>query len=187
MHTSFSRQLNQALGGHPALIVPGLNNSDERHWQSIWQAQLPQSTRIDLDDWATPDLNRWCNAIARALVVTDQPAILIAHSFGALASARMAELLPEKVLALFLVAPADPDKFTIADQIPQKALEVKTQLIASSNDPWMHAEKAEYWASKWAADYLLLDDVGHINSQSNIAEWPWGIEQLRNLTARNIL
>ncbi|HMU67852.1 MAG TPA: alpha/beta hydrolase [Cellvibrionaceae bacterium] len=173
--------LIQALAGYPALIVPGLNNSDAEHWQSRWQARLPHSTRIELDDWATPNLDKWCSAIDRALARTHGPQVLIAHSFGTLACARMAQLLAEKIHGLFLVAPADPDKFAIADQLPKQPLGVKTHVIASSNDPWMRAEKAAHWAAQWGADFLVLKDVGHINSASNLAEWPLGVEQLQRL------
>lgn len=179
--TAIRHPLNQALAGYPALIVPGLNNSDAQHWQTHWQAQLLGSRRIKLNDWATPNLNKWCEAIEQALAAAHEPTILIAHSFGALASARMAQLQPEKIRALFLVAPADPDKFSIADQLPQQPLGVKTQVIASTNDPWMSADKAAQWALNWGADFLLVKDLGHINSASNIAQWPQGMEQLQRL------
>jgi len=183
MLTAPTRQhpLGHALAAYPALIVPGLNNSDAQHWQTHWQAQLIGSRRIELDDWATPNLNKWCNAIEQALATANEPSIVIAHSFGALASARMAQLQPEKIRALFLVAPADPAKFSVAHMLPHTALSVKTTLIASTNDPWMDADKAAQWAMNWGAEFLRVKDLGHINSASNIADWPQGMEQLQRL------
>lgn len=170
-----------SLRDQPILIVPGLRNSDEQHWQSLWQAQLPNSKRIHVDDWSTPDLDKWKAGIRAELNKLDQPVVIIAHSFGTLASASIAAEFPEKIAALFLVAPADPDKFHIAARLPQTFLHVPTKIIASSNDPWLTDSKAAYWALQWGADFLRLKNVGHINSDSNLGIWPEGIAQLRQL------
>ena len=169
------------LENHPVLIVPGLRNSDENHWQSLWQAQLPSSKRIHVDDWATPSLEKWTAGIRAELAKLDKPAVLIAHSFGTLASASIAAEFPEKIAALFLVAPADPDKFSIAHLLPQKILPVPAKMIASSNDPWLTESKAAYWALLWSADFLRLKNVGHINSESQLGLWPEGIRELNGL------
>jgi predicted alpha/beta hydrolase family esterase len=172
------------LEDYPILIVPGLRNSDAQHWQSLWQARLPNSKRIQVNDWDTPDLDVWKNGIKQALGVLDKPAIVIAHSFGALASASIAAELPEKIHALFLVAPADPDKFQIAKRLPQQPLRVPAKIIASTNDPWLTDTKAAYWALQWGADFLRLKNVGHINSESNLGYWPEGIQQLQQLVRK---
>lgn len=171
----------QSLRNQPVLIVPGLRNSDENHWQSRWEEKLPNSKRIELAEWDTPDLEKWKQGIREQLQTADKPIVIIAHSFGTLASASIAQEFPEKIAALFLVAPADPDKFNIAAQLPQHSLPVSTQIIASSNDPWLTEAKAAYWALLWGADYLRFKNVGHINSASNLGEWPEGITQLQRL------
>jgi predicted alpha/beta hydrolase family esterase len=176
--------LPRAVENLPVLIVPGLRNSDDRHWQSLWQARLPQSKRIHVDDWNTPNLTAWRAGIAAALHQLDQPAVLIAHSFGALASAAIAAEFPDKVAAVFLVAPADPDKFGIAQQLPQDFLPVPATVIASSDDPWMTEHKAAYWALLWGTDYLRIKQVGHINSDSNLGLWPEGVRQLQQLVRK---
>ncbi len=171
----------QSLRDQPVLIVPGLHNSNEHHWQSLWQEKLPNSKRIELGEWDTPDLEKWKQGIREQLQHIDKPVVIIAHSFGTLASASIAQEFPEKIAALFLVAPADPDKFQIAAQLPQHPLPVSAQIIASSNDPWLTEAKAAYWALLWGADYLRFKNVGHINSASNLGEWPEGILQLQRL------
>ena len=176
--------LPRAVENFPVLIVPGLRNSDDRHWQSLWQTRLPQSKRIHVEDWSTPNLAAWRAGIQAALAQLDQPAILIAHSFGALASAAIAAEFPDKVAAVFLVAPADPDKFGIAQQLPQDFLQVPATVIASSDDPWMTEQKAAYWALQWGADYLRIKQVGHINSDSNLGLWPEGVRQLHQLVRK---
>ena len=169
------------LEHHPVLIVPGLHNSDENHWQSLWQAQLPNSKRIQVDDWSRPSLEKWKAGIQAELAKLDQPAVLIAHSFGTLASASVAAEFPDKIAALFLVAPADPDKFSISHRLPQTALAVSAKMIASNNDPWLSESKAAYWALLWGTDFLRLKNVGHINSESHLGIWPEGVRELHGL------
>lgn len=171
----------QSLREQPVLIVPGLRNSDEHHWQSRWEENLPNSKRIELAEWDTPDLEKWKQGIRAALQHFDKPVVVIAHSFGTLASASIAQEFPEKIAALFLVAPADPDKFQIAAQLPQQPLPVPAQIIASSNDPWLTEAKAAYWALLWGTDYLRFKNVGHINSASNLGDWTEGVTQLQRL------
>jgi predicted alpha/beta hydrolase family esterase len=177
-------QLPRAVKNFPVVIVPGLRNSDERHWQSLWQARLPNSKRIHVDDWSTPNLATWRAGIKAELDKLDQPAVLIAHSFGTLASAAIAAEFPEKIAALFLVAPADPDKFGIANDLPQDFLPVETYVISSSNDPWMTETKAAYWALLWGADYFRIKNVGHINSESHLGLWQEGVKELHHLVRK---
>lgn len=176
-----SSQLARALGDQPVIIVPGLHNSDQNHWQSRWQSLLPASQRIAVDNWSVPDLDKWRNGIRQSLDTLNQPAIIIAHSFGTLASASLAIEYADKIAALFLVAPADPDKFSISERLPQSILPVETKIIASSNDPWMTDSKAAYWALQWGADFLRLKNVGHINSDSHLDLWPQGVSELQQL------
>lgn len=176
--------LPHAVENFPVVIVPGLRNSDEHHWQSHWEKRLINSQRITVDNWDTPDLTAWTNAITLALNKLSSPAVLIAHSFGALASAAIAAEFPNKVAAIFLVAPADPDKFGITQKLPQDFLPVTAKVIGSSNDPWMAEHKAAYWALIWGADYLRTKNHGHINSDSNLGLWPEGVRELHQLTRK---
>jgi predicted alpha/beta hydrolase family esterase len=181
MSFTYGKDFPASLKEQPVLIVPGLRNSDEQHWQSLWQTQLPNSKRIQVDDWSTPDLDKWKTGIRAELNALDKPAVIIAHSFGTLASASIAAEFPDKIAALFLVAPADPDKFRIGQRLPQTPLNVPAKIIASSNDPWLTDSRAAYWALQWGADFLRLNNVGHINSESNLGVWPEGIQLLRQL------
>lgn len=184
MSFSQATHLLRAVENFPVVIVPGLRNSDEHHWQSLWQARLPKSTRIHVDDWNTPDLAAWCAGIKAELDKLDRPAVIIAHSFGTLASAAVTAEFPEKIAALFLVAPADPNKFGIAHELPQDFLAVDAKIIASSDDPWMTETKAAYWALIWGADYLRIKNVGHINSDSNLGFWHEGVTLLHQLVRK---
>lgn len=178
--------LHTALRGYTPLIVPGLNNSDERHWQSLWQAQLG-AERIAVDDWSQADLGKWSRAISRALANLDGPVVLIAHSFGCLASASVAHQLSaqnaDKIAAVLMVAPADPEKFNLVGQLPAQAQACPSFIVASDNDPWMQASKAQALAQQWGAGFTLLHGCGHINSDSGLGYWQQGVHFLAQLTA----
>ncbi|HPG88235.1 MAG TPA: alpha/beta hydrolase, partial [Hyphomicrobium sp.] len=81
-----------------------------------------------------------------------------------------------------LVAPADPDKFGVADYLPQAPLAFPTIVVASTNDPWMSIERAAHWSGVWSAELINLGAAGHINTDAGFGPWPDGlllIERLR--------
>jgi hypothetical protein len=71
------------------VIVPGIDNSDEQHWQSIWEGELgPAARRIAVASWTAPDLDDWVGAIERAVRMAATPHVaLVAHSGGCWAAA----------------------------------------------------------------------------------------------------
>lgn len=180
-----SRQLLQRIQSHlqntPVIIVPGLRNSDERHWQSIWQNLLPGSQRIEVADWHIAELEKWRKAILKTLTSLNQPALLIAHSFGSLASASIAYDYPSLVRGSLLVAPADPQKFGIEEKLPQSEIARPLRLIGSDSDPWLGEQQAEQLAKDWGATYHRVVGKGHINSESQLGIWNEGLIQLEKL------
>lgn len=169
-----------ALDQFRVLIAPGLHNSGPGHWQSRWQLHNPAFERVRQEDWAQPDLARWAGRIDhhRQHGRDDRPVLIVAHSFGALASVHSVARNPAGVAGLLLVAPADPDKFKVAAQLPQLALPVPSILVGSRNDPWMTLEKATGWAQRWNSVLVDAGALGHINAESNLGDWPQGLETL---------
>ncbi len=135
------------------LIVPGLRDSGPPHWQSWLQQQYRDARRVVQRDFSAPDLPRWTERIG--LTLEDAGAgewIAVAHSFGCLALARHLADHPDSPIrqALF-VAPAEPDRFGLAEALPHRRLPVPSRLIASSNDPWMSSASALRWATRWGS------------------------------------
>lgn len=97
----------------------------------------------------------------------------MAHSFGCLALARHLADQPDSPIreALF-VAPAEPDRFGLAESLPHGRLPRRARLIASSTDPWMSAASAARWAHRWGASYSNLGPVGHINAEAGFGPLP---------------
>ena len=65
----------------PILIIPGLQNSGVGHWQSHWQASLPNAHRVEQADWERPTLGEWIESLVHA-VRAHPGAILVGHSLG---------------------------------------------------------------------------------------------------------
>lgn len=169
-----------ALDQFRVLIAPGLHNSGPGHWQSRWQLHNPSFERVRQEDWAQPDLARWASRIDhhRQHGHDARPVLIVAHSFGALATVHSVARDPAGVAGVLLVAPADPDKFKVASQLPQQALPVPSIVVGSRNDPWMTLEKASSWAQRWQSVLVDAGALGHINAESNLGDWPQGLETL---------
>jgi predicted alpha/beta hydrolase family esterase len=155
------------------LVIPGLRNSGPTHWQSWLQAQHRDARRVEQDDWAAPELERWAARVAETIAGDDGPWIAVAHSFGCLALAHHLQLRPDSpVRAALLVAPAEPDRFDVAERLPQRSLGRPRTVVASDNDPWMSAASSRRWATRWGSGWLTLGEAGHINVESGFGPLP---------------
>jgi uncharacterized protein len=163
------------------LIVPGLHNSGPCHWQSLWHQQFPHWLRVTGQTWERAELASWSQRVANLLAASQDPLHIVAHSFGSLASIAAAARHPDKVASLFLVAPADPANFAIADRdLPPPPL-VPGLLVASQNDPWMSLERARYWSERWQLPLHDAGAAGHINAESGHGHWAPGQQLLAEL------
>ncbi len=168
------------------LTVPGFHGSDDKHWQTWLERQLPNSERVRGIDWEQPQIFTWANAIEKHIDARPGRVILVAHSFGCLVSALVASRRPEKIAGLILVAPASPQRFSltgpigvdfkteidISDCLPNRRLETLGLLVASTNDPWMEFAQAEQISLQWGLALYNAGNAGHINSEAGYGEWP---------------
>ena len=132
------------------LIVPGLNDSGPTHWQSWLQARNPGALRVQQRDWREPALDVWADQVSATLDAAGEgPCLAVAHSFGCLALVRHLQRQPHSpVRAALLVAPADPQKLGLSDELPHTLLPVDSSWVASSNDPWMSLASSRTWATR---------------------------------------
>lgn len=163
------------------LIIPGLNSSGPAHWQSWFEEHIPGTLRVIQSDFSKPDLAAWAQRIRRDITRTPGRLVLVGHSFGALAAAQASADHSNRIAGALLVAPADPDRFGVADRLPQNALPFPAVVVGSTNDPWMSLDRAAYWADTWGADFVNLGAAGHINVESGFGPWPEGVSLLQRL------
>lgn len=82
------------------------------------------------------------------------------------------------------MAPAEPERFGLAESLLHRHLPIPRTLIASQNDPWMSAASALRWASRWGSSFTKLGAVGHINSESGFGPFPLAQRWLEVALAR---
>jgi len=163
------------------LVIPGLHNSGDAHWQTWLQGQYKGTIRVNQQDWAHPDLDAWSAQIDKAIARAKPGGqwVAVAHSFGCLALAhhlarrdRQPNATRQGIQAALMVAPADPVKFNLTHRLAKDGLGIASTVIGSENDPWMPLQRAGEWANHWGAHFQNLGAVGHINTESGFGPWP---------------
>jgi predicted alpha/beta hydrolase family esterase len=164
------------------VIIPGINGSDEDHWQSIWQAEWGSAaSRIAPASWDEPDVDDWCRALDRA--VTDARSarvVLVAHSLGCVAATEWVARARPDVSGVFLVAPPDtagpgfPAEASGFAALTATPLSVPGLLVTSENDPYCTTDAADRLAEAWRVDHINAGPTGHVNSASGLGRWGFG-------------
>lgn len=166
------------------LIVPGLHDSGPGHWQSRWQEFYPAFERVEQRQWDVPDLESWSEQIGHALRRSARPAVIIAHSFGCLATVHRSLAHAPNLYGALLVAPADPLKLGVNEASLQGSLPFPSAVVASEDDPWMRLERSFSWGARWGSDFINAGALGHINADSGLGVWLSGLAQLQRLVQR---
>lgn len=163
------------------LIVPGLNSSGPQHWQTRWERLYPAFERVEQERWDQPVLEVWSARLDRALRCSSRPTLIVAHSFGCLTTIHRAATVPRNLIGALLVAPADPAKFGVAEQVSGIKLPCPSIVVGSTNDPWMESRHAARWAKTWGSEFVNAGALGHINAESELGDWQFGQDLLRRL------
>jgi len=167
--------------------IPGLYNSGPQHWQTHWEKEFG-FTRIEQKDWETPVCKDWLQTIDT--VVTQYPlneVILIGHSLACCTIVRWAQQYDRIIKGALLVGPSDVDASSYPPgttgfaPMPLYKLSFPSIVIASSNDEYVSIKRAKEFADNWGSELVNAGDLGHINSSSDLGNWPFGISQLQKL------
>lgn len=177
------------------LILPGLYNSDEAHWQSIWEKNLPNAQRVQQANWEIPERDAWVSTLSAAVNDSKEDVILVAHSLGCALTAWWVALdMPgvfdkHKVKAALLVAPPDVNRSDFPapsfSPMPVSTFPFPGTVIASGNDPWCDLDVARVWATSWNTDFHHIGAKGHINGDSGLLDWKQGQYWLMQLIEQN--
>ena len=175
--------MNQAR----VLTLPGWHGSDDRHWQSRWE-NLYGYRRVEQHDWQRPLRGDWSARLEEEILAGQgMPTVLVAHSLGcALVAAwarhsRHARL----VRAALLVAPPDTETESLRQQLQgwapleRQRLPFICTVIASSDDPYCTPARGRAFAADWGAAFVDVGPHGHLNSDSQLGDWPQGHAYLR--------
>ncbi len=167
--------------------IPGLYNSGPDHWQTHWEKEYG-FTRIEQKEWETPVCDDWLQTIDS--VVTQHPleeVILVGHSLACCTIVRWAEKYKCIIKGALLVAPSDVEAASYPpgtkgfSPMPKFKLPFPSIVIASTDDEYVTIERAKEFANNWGSELINAGELGHINSASNLGNWPFGYSVLKRL------
>ena len=171
------------------LILPGIGNSGQDHWQSHWEQANSNYIRVNQSDWDNPSCADWIASLEDSVKRSGADTILVAHSLACLLVAHWAAQTKLQIKAALLVAvpnpkgPIFPTQAIGFDPVPMQRLPFKSTVIASTNDPYGGVAYAEECAAIWGSDLVNIGAAGHINSSSGLGAWPEGHRLLQQLKA----
>jgi predicted alpha/beta hydrolase family esterase len=173
----------------PTLILPGIGNSDQAHWQTLWESANSVCVRVQQRDWNRPACDEWVNGLEKAVAEIGEGPVLVAHSLGCLCVAHWAAHTSLKIKGALLVAPPNPEKASFPSDatgfspVPLRLFSFPSIVVASSNDLYGSLEFARSCAGKWGGRFVNIGPAGHINSASGLGEWAEGLTLYQELTA----
>ena len=176
------------------LILPGLGNSGEGHWQRRWAERFSTGRTVEQAEWDRPHLADWVVALRQEVMVSQRPVVLVAHSLAVSLVVHTAPALGSKVRGAFLVSPPDlesedvvaslPHEVRSFRNVPRDPLPFPSLLVASTNDSYVSVEKAVDMSTAWGSELHLAGEAGHINLASGHGPWPEGLLMFTRLMQR---
>jgi hypothetical protein len=183
------------------LIVPGLRDHVEDHWQTHLARKLAGDRKVvTVPPLEADKLSREARvaAIQRTLEIIDGPVLVVAHSAGVVMLVHWAQTHAQStpLEGALLAAPPDfesplPAGYPTLDvleangwlPLPRSPLPFRTIVAASTNDPLARFQRVEAMARAWGSRLVNVGAVGHLNPASGHGEWPLAEEFIDSLEA----
>lgn len=169
---------NSVLSQMPIVVLPGWQNSNDSHWQTLWEKEFNWK-RVQQSNWQLPDKNDWVTNTRDAIKST--PVIFVAHSLGC---TTLAHLVSEhknlNIKGAILVSPPDLSQEDTPSEIkgfaptPMVKFPFPSLVVASSSDPFATLERMSSMATQWGSDIVNVGDKHHIGDGANVGSWPEG-------------
>ena len=183
---------------HTVLIVPGLRDHVEAHWQTLLSTQLPQVQTVPPMGREDLDCAKRVQAIEAAMATISGPVVIVAHSGGCVMVAHWAHISAHahRVKGALLATPPDferpmPEGYpTLAAlqtggwlPVPRKPLPFRSLVATSDNDPLATRECVLALAQDWGSETEDLGPVGHLNPASGYGPWPQAVALIERLAS----
>jgi len=178
------------------LIVPGLRDHVEDHWQTHLERRLPNARSVAPLERDKLSRAARVAALDAALAAIDGPVVLVAHSAGVMITVHWARQATRAIQGALLATPADldepmPDGYPTMEAldahgwtpVPTQRLPFPSLVAASRNDPLARFERVEALAAGWGSRLVDLGEVGHLNPASGYGEWPGAAALIAELLA----
>lgn len=183
---------------HKVIIVHGTLGAPTGNWFPWLQSQLEkENIEVACPKLPTPDgqnFTSWKDVFARELDRPKDEIVLVGHSIGASFVIRMAEETTTTYRALFPVCPFDKtlgiegyDALNASfvehsfdwDKIRKGALH--KCCFAGDNDPYVPLSTAEEVAKAMAAEFIVIANGGHLNTESGYTDFPQLLSHMRTV------
>ncbi|MFI7409717.1 RBBP9/YdeN family alpha/beta hydrolase [Streptomyces sp. NPDC049627] len=197
--TEMSRTGEMSGRTEPAVvIVPGLRDHVEEHWQTRLGARLAEAGRTvrTVPPLTQDRLSRRAQVASLDKVISEiaGPVVLVAHSAGVITTVHWAQGHEAQVRGALLVTPPDfekplPEGYPTPEvldahgwtPVPRSPLPFPSIVAASSNDPLGPLDRVAELTRNWAGRLVELGEVGHLNPAAGYGPWPDAEELLREL------
>jgi uncharacterized protein len=170
------------------LIMPGLGNSGDHHWQTLWENKFGFQ-RVQQDNWDTPVKTEWLARVDDYVKKSDaKKVVLVGHSLACSSIVSWAEKYQGNIKGALLVAPSDTEADSYPpgtigfDPMPLFKLPFPSIVVASADDPYVTLNRARHFSTAWGSHLEMIGDAGHINVASGHGEWNEGLDFLKRLT-----
>jgi len=177
------------------LIVPGLRDHVEEHWQTILAGKIANSATVPPLEQDKLSCAARVAALDAAYAKLSGPVVLVAHSAGVMIAVHWAQAHGRPVHGALLATPADletplpkgyPEWQALRDNgwlpVPRRKLPFPAIVAASTNDPLARFERVQGFAKDWGARLVDLGKVWHLNPASGFGEWKQAETLLQELT-----
>jgi predicted alpha/beta hydrolase family esterase len=168
------------------LLLHGWGGSNFPHWQSWLAGEIAKNygtvSFLQFSDYDFPKLDVWKRELKSALREF-QPDIVICHSLANTLWLHSVNEI-EAIKKLYLVA---PPSFTCEIEelkeffplvVPNTTASDETLLVCSTNDPYMSIEEANKIQKILNVPMQIIENGGHINTDSGFGEWPWMLQEI---------
>lgn len=179
------------------LIVPGLRDHVEDHWQTHLARRLSSVRQVvcvpPLETDALSCAAR-VRAVQRSMAAIEGPLIVVAHSAGVVMLVHWAQKHGRALEGAVLAAPPDfesalPAGYPTLDAlqahgwlpVPRRPLPFRSIVAASTNDPLASFDRVTEMAGDWGSELVNVGEAGHINPASGFGEWPLAEHLIRSL------
>jgi predicted alpha/beta hydrolase family esterase len=178
------------------LIVPGLRDHVEAHWQTLLAERLPRVRSVPPMGREDLDCAARVAAIEHEAQRVQGPLVVVAHSGGVVMLVHWARTTRRPVLGALLATPPDfdaamPAGYPTLDAlraggwlpVPRERLPFPSIVAASRNDPLARYERVVELARDWGSRLVDLGEVGHLNPASGYGPWPQAESLIHQLSA----
>lgn len=177
------------------LILAGWGGSDFPHWQSWLAGELAKDygkvSFLKFSNFEFPNKNNWKNELIKE-IDDFRPDIVVCHSIANILWFHICNELHtihgdaiDNIQKLFLVVPPslrcdipELSSFYPCD-IPKNLYAKKSLLITSTDDPYMTQDEAKELRDALHVEMKVLQNAGHINTDSGFGEWNWILEEVK--------